>query len=252
MIPKVNLDKVSLKYPIYGVSAQSLKKRLLPFGGGNLTNNDNGIVIVSALKDISFSLHVGDSLGLIGRNGAGKSSLLRILAGIYAPSSGSISVNGNVVPLLDIGLGLDENSTGRQNIRLRGLLIGMSDKEIQNKAKDIIKFAELEKYIDLPLRTYSTGMRVRLAFSISTAIEAEILILDEVLGVGDGAFQIKAKRRLKEFSDRAKIMIHAIHDEETIRDTCNKVLWLDNGKIIRFGYTDKVLLEYKDFLNKNY
>jgi ABC-type polysaccharide/polyol phosphate transport system ATPase subunit len=248
MKPEINLDKVSLQLPVYGVSSQSFKRRLINFRGGNVSNDIDGIVIVQALSDISFSLQSGDSLGLIGRNGAGKSTLLKVLAGIYAPTSGMISVYGKAVPLLDIGLGLDDQSTGRQNIRLRGLLIGMSNEEIRSKTDEIVQFAELENYIDLPLRTYSTGMRVRLAFSISTAIEAEIMLLDEVLGVGDVSFQEKAKKRLKELHSRTQIIVHAIHDERTILDSCNKALWLEGGAIRGYGAAEEVVLEYRSFV----
>jgi len=245
MKSEIYLDKVSLQLPIYGISSQSFKNRLMSFNSGNLSNDIDGVVVIQALKNISFSLESGDSLGLIGINGSGKSTLLRVLAGIYAPNSGVISVTGKTVPLLDIGLGLDEQLTGRQNIRLRGLLIGMSDQEIRRKTSDIVKFAELENYIDLPLRTYSTGMRVRLTFAISTAIDADIILLDEVLGVGDAAFQEKAKSRLKDLHARAQIIVHAIHDERTILESCNKVLWMEHGKVKNFGATDLVMREYR-------
>jgi ABC-type polysaccharide/polyol phosphate transport system ATPase subunit len=244
MKAEIKLESVCLQLPIYDVTSQSLKKRLLSFNKSKLSNDDSGIVVVQTLKDISFSLQSGDSLGLIGRNGAGKSTLLRVLAGIYEPSSGVISTRGKCVPLLDIGLGLDDQSTGRQNIRLRGLLVGMTDREIREKTSDIIEFTELSGYIDLPLRTYSTGMRVRLAFAISTAVDAEILLLDEVLGVGDAAFQDKASKRLRELHGRAQIVVHAIHDEKSIRDSCNKVLWMEGGEIREFGPTDEVIRNY--------
>jgi ABC-type polysaccharide/polyol phosphate transport system ATPase subunit len=189
-------------------------------------------------------------LGLIGKNGAGKSTLLRVLAEIYSPTSGIVLISGKSVPLLDISLGLDDQSTGRQNIRLRGLLLGMSDDEISDKAAEIIEFTELADYIDLPLRTYSTGMRVRLAFAISTAVEAEILLLDEVLGVGDAGFQEKAKKRLQVFHDKAQIVVHAIHDEVSIRESCNKVLWMENGAVIEFGLTDDVMKNYNSYIQK--
>ncbi len=246
MKPKIFLDKVNLDLPIYGVSSQSFKKKIINFSSRNISNNIDGVVTIQALKDVSFLLQSGDSLGLIGKNGSGKSTLLRVLAGIYAPTSGAIVLQGKSVPLLDISLGLDDQSTGRQNIRLRGLLIGMSDDEIRRKTDEIVQFAELENYIDLPLRTYSTGMRVRLAFSISTAVEAEIMILDEVLGVGDIAFQEKAKKRLKELHSRAQIIVHAIHDERTILDSCNKVLWLEGGTIRGYGDAGVVVREYRN------
>ncbi|MDE2344100.1 MAG: ABC transporter ATP-binding protein, partial [Betaproteobacteria bacterium] len=190
----ITLEHVGLDLPIFDVSGQSLKKRVLRAGRRNRIAEDNeGVVIVRALDDISFRVEAGDRLGLIGANGAGKSTLLRVMAGIYPPTAGSVRTQGKTVPLLDIALGMDDQSTGRQNIRLRGLLLGMSDKEIRAKSEEIAEFTELADYLDLPLRTYSTGMRVRLAFAVSTAVDAQILLLDEVLGVGDARFQEKAR-----------------------------------------------------------
>ena len=249
MQAEIKLESVSLQLPIYDVASQSLKKRLVSFGREKISDDLSGVVVVQALSDINLTLKSGDSLGLIGRNGAGKSTLLRVLAEIYAPTAGKISVVGKSVPLLDISLGLDDQSTGRQNIRLRGLLLGMTSQEIEEKTLEILDFTELDGYIDLPLRTYSAGMRVRLAFAISTAVDADILLLDEVLGVGDVAFQEKAKKRLKEFHSRAQIVVHAIHDEKAIRDSCNKALWLENGSVKAFGDTGDVLAMYNSSTN---
>jgi ABC-type polysaccharide/polyol phosphate transport system ATPase subunit len=249
MQAEIKLEGVSLQLPIYDVASQSLKKRLVSFGREKISDDLSGVVVVQALSDINLTLKSGDSLGLIGRNGAGKSTLLRVLAEIYAPTAGKISVVGKSVPLLDISLGLDDQSTGRQNIRLRGLLLGMTSQEIEEKTLEIVDFTELDGYIDLPLRTYSAGMRVRLAFAISTAVDADILLLDEVLGVGDAAFQEKAKKRLKEFHSRAQIVVHAIHDEKAIRDSCNKALWLENGSIKAFGDTSDVVAMYNSSTN---
>jgi len=246
MKTEILLDKVNLDLPIYGMSSQSFKKRIISFSSGNISKDNDGAVIIQALRNISFLLQSGDSLGLIGKNGSGKSTLLRVLAGIYAPTSGTVFLQGKAVPLLDISLGLDDQSTGRQNISLRGLLIGMSEDEIRRKTDEIVQFAELENYIDLPLRTYSNGMRVRLAFSISTAIEADIMLLDEVLGVGDISFQEKAKKRLRELHSRAKITVHAIHDERTILDSCNKALWLEGGAMRVYGDAEAVVREYRN------
>jgi ABC-type polysaccharide/polyol phosphate transport system ATPase subunit len=244
MKAKIKLENVNLQLPIYDVTSQSLKKKLVNFGREKLTNDKDGVVVVNALKNINLLLESGDSLGLIGKNGAGKSTLLRVLAEIYSPTSGIVLIRGKSIPLLDISLGLDDQSTGRQNIRLRGLLVGMTNEEIHEKTAEIIEFTELSDYIDLPLRTYSTGMRVRLAFAISTSIEADILLLDEVLGVGDVGFQDKAKKRLRAFHERAQIVVHAIHDEISIRESCNKVLWLEDGSVVDFGSTDEVIRNY--------
>ena len=250
MSASITLQNVHLDLPIFDVSAQSLKKRVLRVGRRNRIAEDNtGVVVVRALDDLSLQLESGDRLGLIGHNGAGKSTLLRVMAGIYAPSAGTIAVHGKTVPLLDISLGMDDQSTGRQNIRLRGLLLGMSDAEIKRKTEDIAAFTELGDYLDLPLRTYSTGMRVRLAFAISTAVEADILLLDEVLGVGDASFQEKANKRLHDLHARAEIVVLAIHSSDTIRKTCNKVLWIERGKVKMFGKVDEVVTAYDSHMN---
>ncbi len=245
MPASITLKNVHLDLPIFDVSAISLKKRVLRMGRRNRIAEDNtGVVVVRAIDDLSIKLESGDRLGLIGHNGAGKSTLLRVMAGIYPPSSGTVEVKGKSVPLLDIALGMDDQSTGRQNIRLRGLLLGMTDDEIERKTEDIVNFTELGDYLDLPLRTYSSGMRVRLAFAISTAVDAHILLLDEVLGVGDVSFQEKANKRLQDLHDRAEIVVLAIHSSEAIRKTCNKVLWLERGKLKLFGGVGEVLEAY--------
>ncbi|MBW8075921.1 ABC transporter ATP-binding protein [Metallibacterium scheffleri] len=242
----ITLDHVGLALPIFDVSGQSLKKRVLRAGRRNRIAEDNaGVVIVRALDDISFTLEAGDRLGLIGANGAGKSTLLRVMAGIYPPTAGSVRTQGKTVPLLDIALGMDDHSTGRQNIRLRGLLLGMSDAEIRAKSEEIAAFTELGDYLDLPLRTYSTGMRVRLGFAISTAVDAQILLLDEVLGVGDARFQDKAKTRLEDLHHRAEIVVIALHSNEAIRKACNKAMWLDRGKLMAMGSTAEVTAAYE-------
>lgn len=245
MSSSISLQNIHLDLPIFDVSSQSLKKRVMRMGRRNRIAEDNtGVVIVRAIDDLSIELRSGDRLGLIGHNGAGKSTLLRVMAGIYPPTAGSIRVEGKAVPLLDISLGMDEQSTGRQNIRLRGLLLGMSDAEIRRKTDEIADFTELGDYLDLPLRTYSSGMRVRLAFAVSTAVDADILLLDEVLGVGDASFQAKAERRLKELHDRSEIVVLAIHSSETIRKTCTKVLWMERGKVRMFGDVTEVVDAY--------
>ena len=242
----ITLEHVGLDLPIFDVSGQSLKKRVLRAGRRNRIAEDNaGVIIVRALDDISFTLEAGDRLGLIGANGAGKSTLLRVMAGIYPPTAGTVRTQGKTVPLLDISLGMDEQSTGRQNIRLRGLLLGMSDAEIRAKSEEIAAFTELGDYLDLPLRTYSTGMRVRLGFAISTAVDAQILLLDEVLGVGDARFQDKAKTRLEDLHHRAEIVVIALHSNEAIRKACNKAMWLDRGKLMAMGSTAEVTAAYE-------
>ncbi|TCK42742.1 ABC-2 type transport system ATP-binding protein/lipopolysaccharide transport system ATP-binding protein [Paraburkholderia sp. BL8N3] len=241
----ITLQQATLDLPIYDVKGRSLKKEVMRLGRRNRISEDtDGIVVVRALDGIDLELNEGDRVGLIGHNGAGKSTLLRLLAGIYAPTTGTIQRDGKVVPLLDISLGMDENSTGRQNIRLRGLLLGMSDSEIQAKQAEIAEFSELGDYLDLPVRTYSSGMRVRLAFAVSTAVDADILLLDEVIGVGDASFKEKANARLHELHGRAQIVLLAMHDNEVIRKMCNKVIWMERGRIRAYGATEEVVSAY--------
>jgi ABC-2 type transport system ATP-binding protein/lipopolysaccharide transport system ATP-binding protein len=242
----IELKNVGLDLPIYDVQGRSLKKQMMRLGRRSTIGSDTkGVVIVRALDGISLRLNSGDRVGLIGHNGAGKSTFLRLLAGIFSPTVGEITKAGKSVPLLDINLGMDENSTGRQNIRLRGLLLGMSDKEVRDKTDDIAAFTDLGEYLDLPLRTYSSGMKMRLGFAVSTAVDADILLLDEVIGVGDAAFQVKANERLRDLHGRSQIVVLAMHTNKVLRETCDKILWLERGKVKMFGPTEDVLAVYE-------
>jgi len=244
----IDLHGVTLDLPIYEVQSRSLKRQMMRLGRGNTLAESDGVVVVRALNEISIRLTSGDRVGLIGHNGAGKSTLLRTMAGIYAPTQGTIERQGKVVPLLDISLGMDDNSTGLQNIRLRGLLLGMSEAEIRAKQQQIADFCELGDYLDLPIRTYSSGMRVRLAFAISTAVDAEILLLDEVMGVGDASFMHKAEQRLADLHERSEIVVLAMHSNHEIRKVCNKAIWMDNGAVRMYGHTEEVVSAYECFV----
>jgi ABC-type polysaccharide/polyol phosphate transport system ATPase subunit len=242
----IELKGATLDLPIYDVQGRSLKKTVLRMGRRNtIAEGTDGVVVVRAINNVDLRLEKGDRIGLIGRNGAGKSTLLRMMAGIYSPTLGSVVSSGKVVPLLDISLGMDENSTGMQNIRLRGLLLGMSDTEIRAKQQSIAEFSELGDYLDLPLRTYSSGMRVRLAFAVSTAVDAEILLLDEVMGVGDASFMHKAEERLADLHSRAEIVVLAMHSNSEIRKVCNKALWMERGHVRAFGPVEEVVSQYE-------
>lgn len=242
----IDLKGATLDLPIYDVQGRSLKKQVLRLGRRNtIAENNDGVIVVRALNDVTVRFETGDRIGLIGHNGAGKSTLLRMMAGIYAPSLGTITSEGKIVPLLDISLGMDENSTGFQNIRLRGLLLGMTDAEIKQKTAGIVEFCELGDYLDLPMRTYSSGMRVRLAFAVSTAVDAQILLLDEVMGVGDASFMHKAQERLTNLHSRAEIVVLAMHSNSEIRRVCNKVLWMEQGRVRAFGPTEEVVCAYE-------
>ncbi|WP_176049410.1 ABC transporter ATP-binding protein [Burkholderia sp. BCC1644] len=242
----IDLKNVTLDLPIYDVQGRSLKKQVMRMGRRNrIAEGSDGVIVVRALDDVNVRFDRGDRIGLIGHNGAGKSTLLRVMAGIYPPTAGTVSRSGKAVPLLDISLGMDENSTGMQNIRLRGLLLGMSDAEIRQKQQDIAEFCELGDYLDLPIRTYSSGMRVRLAFAVSTAVDAEILLLDEVMGVGDASFMHKAEARLADLHSRAEIVVLAMHSNSEIRKVCNKALWMERGRVRAFGPADEVVSQYE-------
>ena len=242
----IELKGATLDLPIYDVQGRSLKKTVLRMGRRNtIAEGTDGVVVVRAINNVDLRLDKGDRIGLIGRNGAGKSTLLRMMAGIYSPTHGSVVSAGKIVPLLDISLGMDENSTGMQNIRLRGLLLGMSDAEIRAKQQSIAEFSELGDYLDLPLRTYSSGMRVRLAFAVSTAVDAEILLLDEVMGVGDASFMHKAEERLADLHSRAEIVVLAMHSNSEIRKVCNKALWMERGHVRAFGPVEEVVSQYE-------
>jgi ABC-2 type transport system ATP-binding protein/lipopolysaccharide transport system ATP-binding protein len=243
----IELKGATLDLPIYDVQGRSLKKQVLRMGRRNtIAEDSDGVVVVRALDNIDLRFESGDRIGLIGRNGAGKSTLLRTIAGIYSPTLGTVTSDGKIVPLLDISLGMDDNSTGMQNIRLRGLLLGMTDAEIKEKTESIVNFCELGDYLDLPLRTYSSGMRVRLAFAVSTAVDAQILLLDEVMGVGDASFMHKAQERLNDLHSRAEIVVLAMHANAEIRRSCNKALWMEKGRVRAFGPVEEVVAAYEE------
>ncbi|KPJ33624.1 ABC transporter ATP-binding protein [Burkholderia multivorans] len=242
----IELKQATLDLPIYDVQGRSLKRQVMRMGRRNRIAEDNdGVIVVRALDNVSLRFDSGDRIGLIGHNGAGKSTLLRTMAGIYSPTAGAVVTEGRAVPLLDISLGMDENSTGMQNIRLRGLLLGMSDAEIRAKQQEIAEFSELGDYLDLPMRTYSSGMKVRLGFAVSTSVDAEILLLDEVMGVGDASFMHKAEQRLADLHSRAEIVVLAMHSNKEIRKVCNKVLWMERGQVRAFGDVEEILTAYE-------
>ncbi|HKE11207.1 MAG TPA: ABC transporter ATP-binding protein, partial [Myxococcota bacterium] len=205
---------------------------------------DQRHVTITALDGVSLSLFEGDRVAIVGHNGAGKTTLLRVLAGIYEPSRGRVVTRGTVAPLFDLALGMDPDATGLENIRLRGLLLGMNPREIARHEAEIVAFSELGDYIHMPIRAYSAGMRLRLAFAISTAREPEILLLDEMIGVGDARFFERAQERLNRYLTRAGIVVLASHQTKVLHQICNKALLLHHGKLIGLGSIDEVLESY--------
>jgi len=239
------LQNVSVRFPIYSGSSQSLKKRLLFHGsGGRLGRDTHHRLVVDALSNVSLSLRAGDRVALIGANGAGKSTLLRVMAGIYEPVQGTVTSRGRISPMLEIGLGIDNEISGYDNIRLRGLILGLSMPEIEERMADIAEFTELGDYLDIPVRTYSSGMLTRLTFAISTCFTPEILLLDEWIMAGDASFISKAQRRLEAFIEKTSIVVLASHNTEVCRRWCAKALWLERGEIAGEGEVNSVIDAY--------
>ena len=241
----VEARDIVLDYPLYRVKPQLLATELLRGATGGLVSGGAKLPIVRALRGVSFSLEPGDRVGLVGHNGAGKSSLLKVLAGIYPPACGSISVRGRVVSTLNISLGMEPDATGYENIVIRGLLMGLKRPEINRKIADIAEFTELGKYLDMPVRIYTAGMATRLAFATITAMDADILLMDEVIGAGDASFVDKAESRLNSFLKRSKILVLASHGDQMIRKLCNRALLLEHGQVIADGNPDAVLATYR-------
>ena len=241
----ISLKQASVVLPIFNSSSRSITNTLVSAAtGGALTAQKGGHVSIEALKNLDLEIVSGDRLGIIGHNGSGKSTLLRLLTGIYEPSSGSIQRSGSISSLVDISLGINPESTGRENIFLRGKLLGLSKKEIDTKIEEIIEFSELGDYINLPVRIYSSGMLLRLAFAVSTSITADILIMDEWLSVGDGSFGERASKRLQDLVDNSEILVIASHNKSLIEQTCNKVVWLEHGVIKKTGPVSEITSEY--------
>lgn len=231
----IELKEVYLDYPIYGTHSRSLKSSVLRFATGGFLNRQERTVRVEALNRVNFSLKDGDRLGLIGHNGAGKSTLLKLLAGIYQPTRGTLLTSGTIHSLFDITLGLDSNLTGYENIMLRGLILGLSKNAVRKMIPEISEFAELGDYLKMPLKSYSSGMLLRLAFGIITSYPSEILLIDEIVNVGDSQFMEKAKIRLSQLIDQSGILVLSTHDHQLIREFCNKILYLEHGRLKFFG-----------------
>lgn len=240
------LDKVSVEFALYGGGSRSLKQTLMHVGSrGRISQDARERIVVQALRNISFTIEHGDRVGLIGPNGAGKSTLLRVLAGVYEPTVGTVHSKGHVIPLFNPSLGIDMEATGYENIVLRGLLLGLDPVEIRRRQKEVVEFTELGDYLNMPVRTYSTGMRLRLAFAISTCIEPEILLMDEWIGAGDAHFLEKAQKRMNNMVDRSSILVIASHSEGLIKRLCNKALYLEGGRIKAFGPVEETLKIYR-------
>jgi lipopolysaccharide transport system ATP-binding protein len=227
--PFFDLKNACVDYPIYGSRASSLKTTLFAAATGGRIASETGVTVVRALRDLTFSLRSGDRLGVVGHNGAGKSTLLRLLAGVYLPTAGTLQRGGTIASLIDPALGIEPEATGYENIYLRGLLMGLRRVTIRSAFDDLCAFSGLGDYLGLPVRTYSTGMLMRLAFSIATCVRSDIILMDEWLSVGDAMFQEQAEARLRSVVSEAGILVLASHSEALIRRECNKLLRLDHG-----------------------
>lgn len=242
---EIRLDSVNVDVPVLNASSRSLKTKLMRMGtGGKIAGNADGSITVHALKNINLHVKPGDRVGLIGRNGSGKTTLLRLLAGVYSPTVGTASVLGNVASLIDMSVGIHPEATGRENIIIRSALIGQSKRQTLASMDSIIELAGLGDFIDLPVRTYSSGMQLKLTFAISVLIRPQILLMDEWLSVGDEDFRQEADRRMEALIDNTSILVIASHSENLVKQTCNRTVLLENGKIILDGSTDVVCAEY--------
>ena len=246
MEPIIKVDNVSMCFNLSTEKHESLKEYLLAMVQGRLQYDE-----FYALRDVSLDIMPGDFYGLVGLNGSGKSTLLKTIAGVYKPSKGKVTVNGTIAPLIELGAGFDMDLTARENIYLNGTVLGYTPKYIDSKFDDIVEFSELQDFLDVPLKNYSSGMVARLAFAVATITKPDILIADEILSVGDFLFQEKCEKRMAELLSGGTTVILVSHSIEQIERLCNKVAWLDHGHLRRLGPTAEVTREYRSFEKKD-
>ncbi len=237
----IQVENVSIEFNLSKERIDTLKDYII-----KLFNRKLQFKRFYALKDISFTLNKGDRLGILGLNGAGKSTLLKVIAGVYKPTSGSVKKEGVLAPLLELGAGFENEYTARENIFLYGSILGYPKKLLQSKFDEIIEFAELKDFVDVPIKNYSSGMRSRLGFSISTMVEPDILILDEVLSVGDSKFQQKSENRIMKMFDKGATVLFVSHSLEQVQRLCNKAMILDHGKLLAFGNIEDIAPKYEE------
>ncbi len=243
-MPSIDLIDASVEIPIYNARGRSLKSSIIRSVGGQMANDDS-IVRIMALRNVNLQLRPGDRLAIVGHNGAGKSTLLRVLSGAYEPSSGVAEINGSVASLLDITMGMDPELTGAENVVLRGAFVGLSFADARRRLPEIAAFSELGEYLDLPMRTYSSGMVLRLAFAVSTLARPDILLMDELISVGDAGFRDKARERLNSMMSDASILVLASHSNDELRDYCNKAILMKEGRVLLSGTVDHVIEAYE-------
>ena len=236
----IRANDISMRYLMTYDRIQSIKEYIVQMLRGKIKYEE-----FWALKNVSFEVERGEVVGIIGHNGAGKSTLLKVISGILKPTGGELEVHGNVVPMLELGSGFDHDLTGRENIFLNGSILGYSEKYLKEKYEQIVEFSELGKFIDVPIRNYSSGMLMRLAFSIATVVQPEILIGDEILAVGDAAFQEKSKTRMLELMGGGTTVLFVSHSLEQIREMCDRVIWLEHGQVKAIGATKEICDAYE-------
>ena len=246
MEPIIKVDNVSMCFNLSTEKHESLKEYLLAMVQGRLQYDE-----FYALKDVSLNIMPGDFYGLVGLNGSGKSTLLKTIAGVYKPTRGKVTVNGTIAPLIELGAGFDMDLTARENIYLNGTVLGFSPKYLDEKFDEIVEFSELQNFLDVPLKNYSSGMVARLAFAVATMTKPDILIADEILSVGDFLFQEKCEKRMAELLSGGTTVILVSHSIDQIERMCNKVAWLDHGHLRRLGPTAEITAEYRKFEKKD-
>lgn len=236
----IRIKNVSMKFNLGIEKDFSFKQLFINLFSGKMKKKD----YFWALKDVTFDVNKGDVVGLIGSNGAGKSTLLKVVSGVMKPTSGKVEVDGVISPMIELGAGFDLNLTARENIYLNGAILGYSKKFLDSKFDEIVEFSELKDFLDVPVKNFSSGMTAKLAFSIATIVNPEILIVDEILSVGDIKFQEKSKNKMLEMINGGTTVLYVSHSLESIKELCNKVIWLDHGKVVMMGDTKEVCDKY--------
>jgi lipopolysaccharide transport system ATP-binding protein len=240
-VPHIEAAGLSIEFPLYHLSARSLKKRMLAATPIRLRQDESKRIVVAALRDLSFRIESGERVALVGNNGAGKTTLLRTLAGIYEPVAGRIEVEGSIGSLIDLSAGMDPEATGRENIVLRGLFLGLSHADCRAMAEEAGRFSGLDEFLDMPIRTYSAGMNMRLSFAVATIMSPQILLMDEWFLAGDADFMARASQRLERLVVDADILVLATHDMGIVRRWCTRVIRLGSGRIEADGTVEEVL-----------
>lgn len=238
----IKVEHVTMRFRMVNDKIESLKETLIAFFSGKLKYEE-----FTALEDVSFDVKKGEVVGIIGRNGAGKSTLLKIISGVLKPTSGKVTAKGNIVPMLELGSGFDPELTGHENIFLNGAILGYSEEFLKEKYDEIVEFSELGDFIHMPIRNYSSGMMMRLAFSVATVVCPEILIVDEILAVGDEGFQNKSKARMLELMSGGTTVLFVSHSIDQIEEMCDRVVWLDQHKVKMIGETKEVCSAYRQY-----